>query len=180
VGLSTSNFDYLVIALITWRIKLIILQVISCLCFDYLVITLLYFDYLVHIAVFSTLGQWWLASIRSSWEAPTFAAYAGGEKLQPSPHRSCSLAPGGGFIRWLGGDVGGGSSSSFDTPGGSSSSDTRGGVVRWLPLGLLELQQRMPPRQKGELIWIISFQLFSTITKFTCSFLDSKVRKNWL
>jgi hypothetical protein len=39
---------------------------ISCLCFDYLVITPLYFDYLVHVVVFSTLGQLWLASIRSS------------------------------------------------------------------------------------------------------------------
>jgi hypothetical protein len=33
--------DYLVIALITWRIKLIVLQVISCSFFDYLVIALI-------------------------------------------------------------------------------------------------------------------------------------------
>jgi hypothetical protein len=30
--ISCNSFDYLVIALITWRIKLIVLQVISCLC----------------------------------------------------------------------------------------------------------------------------------------------------
>jgi hypothetical protein len=47
-------------------------------------------------------------------------------------------------------------SSSFDTPCDSSSSfNTCGGVVRWLPLGLLRLQRRVPPRQRGELIWTL-------------------------
>jgi hypothetical protein len=41
-----------------------------------------------------------------------------------------------------------------------------GGFIRRLPLDLLRLQQWMPPRQRGELIWIASrFQLFSIITK---------------
>jgi hypothetical protein len=38
---------------------------LSCNCFDYLVITPLCFDYLVRVAIFSTLGQRWLASTRS-------------------------------------------------------------------------------------------------------------------
>jgi hypothetical protein len=69
---------------------------------------------------------------------------------QPSPHRSSSLVPGGGFIRRLSGDVGGGSSSSTpaggssDTPNGSSS-DISWGVVLRLPLGLLGLQRWVPP-----------------------------------
>jgi hypothetical protein len=41
------------------------MQVISCLCFDFLVITYLCFDYLVHVAIFSTLGQRWLVRTRS-------------------------------------------------------------------------------------------------------------------
>jgi transcriptional antiterminator Rof (Rho-off) len=52
--ISCNSFDYLVIALITWRIKLVVLRVIYCLwlslscnCFDYLIITFLCFDYLV-------------------------------------------------------------------------------------------------------------------------------------
>jgi hypothetical protein len=38
---------------------------LSCNYFDYLVITPLCFDYLVHVAIFSILGQQWLASTRS-------------------------------------------------------------------------------------------------------------------
>jgi hypothetical protein len=39
---------------------------LSCNCFDYLVITPLWFDYLVHVAIFSILGQQWLANTQSS------------------------------------------------------------------------------------------------------------------
>jgi septal ring factor EnvC (AmiA/AmiB activator) len=35
----------------------------------------------------------------------------------------------------------------------------------------------MPSHQRGELILTASFQLFSTITKCTCSFSNSKFRK---
>jgi hypothetical protein len=42
------------------------------------------------------------------------------------------------------------SSSSSDMPGG-------GFIIRWLPLRLLRLQQWMPPRQRGELIYMNYF-----------------------
>jgi hypothetical protein len=63
--------------------------------------------------------------------------------------------------------------------GRSSSSDTPGGAfIRRLSLGLLGLQWWMPPRQRGDLIWIASiFQLFNIITKCIHSFSYSKVRK---
>jgi hypothetical protein len=125
---------------------------------------------------FVTLGQPWLASIRSSQRGRPETAMGG--LLLPSLHRSFSLMPGGGFIGHLGGDVGGPPQCSSSTPsdsssgmsGGSSSSSSDtdgGGFIRWLPVRLLGLQWWMPPcKAVSSSIWIGSrFQLFSRITK---------------
>jgi hypothetical protein len=142
--------------------------------------------HLMHVAVFSTLGQPWLVSIQSSQRGmPEFAT--GRSLLSRAaplflPHvcrRREALATAalvlppplvGGFIEWLARDVGGSlhRSSSSGTPGGSSPNTRGEGFIWRFPSDSSGYNDECSHiKEVSSSIWTASrFQFFSRITKY--------------